>query len=406
MATNTAKKIEFFWEGKDAQGQRIKGKMEGQNADLIKAQLRRKGITPLKVRKQSAALFSSSAGKIKTGDIAIFSRQLATMMSAGVPLVQAFDIIGQGHDNKHMRELVLSVKTDIEGGTNLGDSLAKHPDHFDELFCNLVAAGEQSGTLDTLLDKIATYKEKTEAIKKKIKKAMMYPAAVIVVAFVVTSILLIFVVPQFEALFQSVGSDLPAFTKLVVGVSAVFQEYWYLIFGGLIGGGFVLINLKKKSKKFSDMLERLSLKLPVVGEILHKAATARFARTLATMSAAGVPLVEAMESVARASGNVVFTNAIMRMKDEAASGQRLQVSMSRSGLFPNMVVQMVAIGEESGSLDSMLAKVADFYEEEVDNAVDGLTSLLEPMIMAFLGVVIGGLVIAMYLPIFKMGDAF
>jgi type IV pilus assembly protein PilC len=406
MATNTVKKIEFLWEGKDPQGQKIKGKMEGQNADLIKAQLRRKGITPLKVRKQSAALFSSSSGKIKSGDIAIFARQLATMMGAGVPLVQAFDIIGQGHENKHMRELLLSVKADIESGTNLGQSLAKYPDYFDDLFCNLVVAGEQSGTLDRLLDKIATYKEKTEAIKAKIKKAMMYPAAVIVVAFIVTSILLIFVVPQFEALFASVGGDLPTFTKMVVNISEVMQDYWYIVFGTIIGGVFVFVNLKKKSKKFADMLDRLSLKLPIVGEILHKAATARFARTLSTMSAAGVPLVEAMESVAKASGNVVFFNAIMQMKDEAASGQRLQTSMARCGLFPNMVVQMVAIGEESGSLDDMLAKVADFFEEEVDNAVDGLTSLLEPLIMAFLGVVIGGLVIAMYLPIFKMGEAF
>ncbi|MDH3282018.1 MAG: type II secretion system F family protein [Gammaproteobacteria bacterium] len=406
MATSTVKKLEFLWEGKDAQGQKIKGRMEGQNADLIKAQLRRKGITPLKVRKQSAALFASSGGKIKSGDIAIFARQLATMMGAGVPLVQAFDIIGQGHENKHMRELLLSVKTDIESGTNLGQSLAKYPDHFDDMFCNLVAAGEQSGTLDRLLDKIATYKEKTEAIKAKIKKAMMYPAAVIIVAFIVTSILLIFVVPQFEALFSSVGGDLPAFTKLVVNISEVMQDYWYIIFGALIGGGFFLAHLKKSSKKFADLLDRMSLKLPIVGEILHKAATARFARTLSTMSAAGVPLVEAMDSVARASGNVVFYNAIMQMKDEAASGQRLQTSMQRCGLFPNMVVQMVAIGEESGSLDDMLSKVADFFEEEVDNAVDGLTSLLEPLIMAFLGVVIGGLVIAMYLPIFKMGEAF
>ncbi len=406
MATNTAKKIEFVWEGKDPQGQKIKGRMEGQNADLIKAQLRRKGITPLRVRKHSTSFMSTPGGKIKTGDIAVFARQLATMMSAGVPLVQAFDIIGQGHENKHMRELIMSVKADIEGGTNLGDSLAKHPEHFDDLFCNLVAAGEASGTLDRLLDKIATYKEKTEQIKAKIKKAMMYPTAVIVVAFIVTSILLIFVVPQFEALFASVGGDLPAFTKLVVNISEIMQDYWYIVFGVLIAASFLFVNLKKKSKRFSDMLDRMSLKLPIVGQILHKAATARFARTLSTMSAAGVPLVEAMESVARASGNVVFYNAVMQMKDEAASGQRLQTSMQRSGLFPNMVVQMVAIGEESGSLDDMLAKVADFYEEEVDNAVDGLTSLLEPLIMAFLGVVIGGLVIAMYLPIFKMGEAF
>ena len=405
MAQAIAKKLEFMWEGKDARGQKVKGKMEGQNADIVKAQLRRKGITPLKVRKQATSIFGSG-GSITAGDIAIFARQLATMMSAGVPLVQSFEIVANGHENKAMRELLITVKADIEGGSNLAQALGKHPRHFDDLFCNLVNAGEQSGTLESLLDKIAIYKEKTEAIKSKIKKAMFYPAAVMVVAVIVTAILLIFVVPQFEGLFRQAGTDLPAFTKMVVNLSEFMQEYWYMIFGGMIGAVFILVHLKRTSKGFANALDKLVLKLPIVGVILVKATIARFARTLSTMSAAGVPLVEAMDSVAGASGNYVFRKAILRMKDEAATGQRLQVSMQMSGLFPNMVIQMVAIGEESGSLDSMLGKVADFYEEEVDNAVDGLSSLLEPLIMVILGVLVGGLVVAMYLPIFSMADAF
>lgn len=399
MAEAAAKN--FDWEGKDQKGNKVQGQMSGPNADWVKAQLRRKGTTPSKVR---PAKQKSRKGKITPGDIAIFARQLSTMLNAGVPMVQSFDIVGNGLDNRAMGDLVLTIKTDIEGGSNFSTALSKHPRYFDDLFVNLVAAGEQSGTLDDLLDKIATYKEKTEALKAKIKKAMFYPAAVLIVAFIVTTILLVWVVPQFQSLFENMGGQLPAFTQMVVNMSEWFQQYWYMMFGGIAVAVVAFIEGKKRSKAMADGLDKLALKIPLIGDILLKAAIARFARTLSTMSAAGVPLVEALESVARASGNVVFERAIMQMRDESSAGQQLQVSMERTGLFPNMVLQMVAIGEESGSLDAMLAKVADYYEAEVDNAVDGLTSLMEPMIMAFLGVVIGGLVIAMYLPVFKMGE--
>ena len=403
--TNT-RKFHFDWEGKDSNGARVSGMIEAANQDMVKAQLRRQGITPLKVRKKTPSRFGGGNKKITPADIAIFARQLTTMMTAGVPLVQAFEIVANGLENKTMRSLILQVKTDVESGSNLANALAKHPNEFDNLFCSLVAAGEQSGTLESLLNEIATYKEKTEALKAKIKKAMFYPAAVLVVAFVVTSILLIFVVPQFESLFQGMGSDLPAFTQMVVNLSEMFQSWWYVIFGVIAGIAIGFAQLRKRSKAFAALIDRVTLKLPVVGDLVAKAATARFARTLSTMSSAGVPLVEAMDSVASTAGNTVYYNAIMRIKDEASTGQRLQVSMRQTGLFSGMVVQMVAIGEESGSLDEMLAKVADYYEQEVDNAVDSLTSLMEPAIMSFLGIVVGGLVIAMYLPIFKMGDAF
>lgn len=298
----------------------------------------------------------------------------------------------------------MGIKATVEGGSSLAEALAKHPLYFDGLYCSLVHAGEQAGILETLLDKIATYKEKVEAIKGKIKKALFYPTAIIVVAFIITAILLIFVIPQFADMFESFGGDLPALTKLVIELSGIFQEYWWAIFGGLGAAGYFLINLKKRSKKFNELIDRVILNVPVIGDIITKATIARFARTLSTMFAAGMPLVEAMETVAHAAGNSVYTNAIIGMRDEVATGQMMNVSMKETGLFPNMVVQMLAIGEETGSVDSMLAKVADFYEEEVDNMVDGLSSLLEPMIMAVLGVVIGGLVIAMYLPIFKMGQ--
>jgi len=399
MAEAAAKN--FDWEGKDQKGNKVQGQMSGPNADWVKAQLRRKGTTPSKVR---PAKQKSRKGKITPGDIAIFARQLSTMLNAGVPMVQSFDIVGNGLDNRAMGELVLTIKTDIEGGSNFSTALSKHPRYFDDLFVNLVAAGEQSGTLDNLLDKIATYKEKTEALKAKIKKAMFYPAAVLIVAFIVTTILLVWVVPQFQSLFENMGGQLPAFTQMVVNMSEWFQQYWYIMFGGIAAAVVGFIEGKKRSKAMADGLDKLALKIPLIGDILVKAAIARFSRTLSTMSAAGVPLVEALESVAGASGNVVFERAILQMRDESSAGQQLQVSMERTGLFPNMVLQMVAIGEESGSLDAMLAKVADYYEAEVDNAVDGLTSLMEPLIMAFLGVVIGGLVIAMYLPVFKMGE--
>lgn len=393
----------YIWEGMNKQGKRAKGELAGSTIALVKADLRRQGITPLKVKKKPKPLFGTPKKKITASDISVFSRQLATMMSAGVPLVQAFEIVGKGHENPSMQDLIMDVKNTVEGGSSLAEALAKHPFHFDDLYCSLVHAGEQAGILETLLDKIATYKEKVEAIKGKIKKALFYPAAIVVVSFIITAILLIFVIPQFESMFTSFGGDLPALTKFVVELSKFFQEWWWAIFGVLGGAIYGIMQLKRRSKKFNVLMDRVILKMPIIGDIITKATIARFARTLSTMFAAGMPLVEAMETVAKAAGNAVYTDAIMGMKDEVATGQMINVCMRETGLFPNMVVQMLAIGEETGSVDSMLAKVADFYEEEVDNMVDGLSSLLEPLIMAILGVLIGGLVIAMYLPIFKMG---
>lgn len=405
MAEAKASQQIFEWEGKDAKGQRVKGQTQGPNADWVKAQLRRKGTTPLRVRKKKQS--SRSRGKkVEAGDIAVFSRQLSTMLSSGVPLVQAMDIIAQGAEKLQMRELVSALKTDIESGTNLSGALAKHPKYFDDLYCNLVAAGEQSGTLETLLDKIATYKEKTEALKAKIKKATYYPIAILLVAFIVTAILLIFVIPQFENLFSSMGGDLPAFTRMVVNLSDFVRAYWYVILGIIGALAFGFVQGRQKSKAFADAVDRLVLRLPIFGQIANKSEVARFARTLSTMSAAGVPLVEAMDSVSRTAGNVVYKNAIEQIRDDTTTGTQLNTSMEMQQIFPSMVVQMTAIGEESGSLDSMLAKVADFYEEEVDNLVSGLTSLMEPIIISVLGILIGGLVVAMYLPVFQMGDAF
>lgn len=403
MATKANKQDVFIWEGKDNKGKKVKGESSGANISLVKATLRRQGINPSKIKKKSKPFFSGGKGKIKSKDISIFSRQLATMMDAGVPLVQGFEIIGRGHENKAMQELLMNVKTDIEGGSTLSDALAKHPYYFDELYCNLVQAGEHAGILDTILDKIAIYKEKTESIKGKIKKALFYPTAVIVVAFIITAILMIFVIPMFETLFQGFGADLPAITRFVINLSKFFQVWWWALFGGIGLAVYGLMELKKRSVKFNHILDRSLLKMPIIGNILEKAAIARFARTLATMFAAGVPLVEAMVSVSGAVGNIVFKDATLIMKDEVATGTQLNVAMNQSGLFPNMVVQMAAIGEEAGSVDTMLGKVADFYEEEVDNAVESMSSLLEPLIMAILGVLIGGLVIAMYMPIFQMG---
>ncbi|HEY4732716.1 MAG TPA: type II secretion system F family protein [Gammaproteobacteria bacterium] len=405
MAEKTLKQMLFVWEGTDKNGAKVMGETKSGSMALAKAALRRQGINPTRVKKKSTPLFGGSKKKpVKAKDIAIFSRQMATMMASGVPLVQSFDIIGRGHENPAMQELIMAIKADVEGGNPLADALSRHPRHFDGLYCNLVNAGEQAGILETLLDKIATYKEKTEAIKGKIKKALFYPIAIVIVAFIITAILLIFVIPQFEQLFSSFGADLPALTLLVMKISTIFQEWWYLIFGGIGGGIYGFMELKHRSQKVRDALDRIVLKLPIIGNIITKATIARFARTLSTMFAAGVPLVEAMATVAGAAGNVVYANAILRMRDEVSTGTNLYQSMRNTGLFPNMVVQMVAIGEEAGSVDAMLAKVASFYEEEVDNAVDGLSSLMEPVIMAFLGVIIGGLVIAMYLPIFKMGE--
>jgi type IV pilus assembly protein PilC len=405
QATAVAKSDMFVWEGKDKSGKPMKGEMSGTSDALIKATLRRQGINPTKVRKKPKPLFGGGGGRAITAkDISIFSRQMATMMSSGVPLVQSFDIVGRGHENPNMAELIMGVKGDVEAGNHLADALAKRPRHFDDLYVALVRAGEAAGILEDLMNKIATYKEKTEAIKGKIKKALFYPAAVLIMAFVVTAVLMIFVIPQFAELFKGFGADLPAMTQFVVNMSDAFVAYWYLIFGGVGGTIWGFGEAKQRFKPFRHLIERGALKAPIFGEILVKATIARFARTLATMFAAGVPLVEAMDSVAGAAGNIVYSEAIYKMRDGIATGSQLQVVMRETNLFPNMVVQMVAIGEESGSIDHMLGKVADFYEEEVDNAVDAMSSLMEPLIMAVLGVLIGGLVIAMYLPIFKMGE--
>ena len=393
----------YAWEGTDKTGKRVKGESSGQSETLVKAALRRQGINPLKVKKKSKPLLGGGKAKITPKDITVFSRQLATMMSSGVPLVQAFEIVGRGHENPGMQELILGIKGNVEAGNNLTESLKKYPLQFNALYCNLVQAGEQAGILEAILHKLATYMEKTEALKSKIKAALFYPAAVILAAIIVVSILMIFVIPQFSELFESFGADLPGLTQFLVDSSNFFVDYWYIIFG--IGGGVVfgLLEFKKRSTACQQFLDRAILKLPILGEIMTKAAIARFARTLETMFAAGTPLVEAMTSVAGACGNIVFYDATLKMRDEISTGTQLQASMRESGLFPNMVVQMVAIGEESGAIDTMLGKVADWYEAEVDDAVEALTSLLEPAIMGFLGVVIGGIVIGMYLPIFKMG---
>jgi type IV pilus assembly protein PilC len=402
MAQSTAvKDTPFSWEGTDNRGKKLRGKLLAVNEAAVRSGLRRKGVVATKIRKQSSLL--QKKGRIRPEDIAIFSRQLATMLGAGIPLVQAFDIVGNGHDNPAMQKLILAIKADIENGTSLADSLARHPLYFNDLFVNLVTAGEQAGALESLLDKIATYLEKTEAIKKKIKKAMFYPAAVLVVAAIVTTILLVFVIPEFENLFKGFGADLPAFTQMVIDLSKFVRSQGILLAMMAGGGVATYLYLRKRSKKMRITEDRILLKLPIIGPILEKSAIARFARTLSTMFAAGVPLVEGLGSVAGATGNIVYELAVMDIKNEVATGTRLQQCMENTGLFPNMVIQMIAVGEESGSLDQMSAKVADFYEADVDNAVDSLSSLLEPLIMAILGVLVGGLVIAMYLPIFKMG---
>jgi type IV pilus assembly protein PilC len=405
-ATATVRTIKrdlpFKWEGRDKKGKRLKGRSLATDEAALRADLRRQGIAPSKIRKQSNAL--RSGGRVTAMDIAVFSRQLATMLAAGIPLVQGFEIIGSGHEKPSMQKLILDIKSDVEAGTSLHESLARHPLHFDDLYVNLVEAGEQAGALEGLLDKVATYKEKTEALKKKVKKALFYPAAVLVVAVVVTIILLIFVIPQFEALFKGFGADLPAFTQMVINLSRFVQAkglYIAVFLGALV---YTFFYFKKRSRRMREFLDRATLKVPVIGPIMYKAAIARFSRTLATMFAAGVPLVEALESVAGATGNIVFENGVLKMRDEVATGQRLQRAMESTELFPNMVVQMIAVGEESGSLDTMAGKVATFYEAEVDNAVDAMSSLLEPLIMVILGVLVGSLVIAMYLPIFKLGS--
>jgi len=401
-AVKTLKRdIPFQWEGRDKRGSRIKGKSLAPDEQTLRAELRRQGVAPSRIRKQRRL---RSGGKVNAADIAVFSRQLATMLTAGIPMVQAFDIVAQGSEKPAMQKLILDVKADIEGGTSLHEALAKHPLYFDDLYVNLVEAGEQAGALESLLDKIATYKEKTEALKKKVKKALFYPAAVLAVAVLVTIILLVFVIPQFEALYKGFGADLPAFTQFVIHISQIVQHDGVFIAIVLAGAVWTFIYFKKRSKAMREFLDRLILKLPIIGPILNKAAIARYARTLSTMFAAGVPLVEALESVAGATGNIVYENAVNNMRDEVSTGQRLQRAQENTGLFPNMVNQMIAVGEESGSLDEMSGKVATFYEAEVDNAVDAMSSLLEPLIMVVLGVLVGGLVVAMYLPIFKLAS--
>ena len=404
-ATATVKAIKrdlpFSWEGRDKRGQRVKGKSLAPDEGALRVELRRQGIAPSRIRKQSQSM---KGGKVKAADIAIFSRQLATMLASGIPMVQAFEIVASGSDKPSLQKLILDVKADIESGSSLHEALGKHPLYFDDLFVNLVEAGEQAGALESLLDKIATYKEKTEAMKKKVKKALFYPAAVLAVAFIVTLVLLIFVIPEFQSLFKGFGANLPAFTQFVINISEAVQHqgiYIGVVFGAAV---WTFLYFKKRSRKMREVLDRISLKVPIIGPILNKAAIARYARTLSTMFAAGVPLVEALESVAGACGNIVYENAVMKMKDEVATGQRLQRAMEARGIFPNMVVQMIAVGEEAGSLDAMAGKVATFYEAEVDNAVDSMSSLLEPLIMVILGVLVGGLVIAMYLPIFQLGN--
>jgi type IV pilus assembly protein PilC len=391
--------VPFLWEGKDKRGKLVKGRTLAKDELSLRSQLRQQGVAPSRIKKQA----SRAGGKVKAGDIAVFARQLATMMASGIPLVQSFEIVGSGHENPAMQKLLLDIKQDVEGGMSLHEALGKRPLHFDDLFVNLVEAGEQAGALENLLDKIATYKEKTEALKAKVKKALFYPTAVMVVAIVVTVILLIFVIPQFEDLFKGFGADLPAFTQMVINLSRFVQTKGYIIAAFVGLGIWAFIYFHKRSRKFREWLDRMALKLPIIGPILHKSAVARFARTLSTMFAAGVPLVEAMESVAGATGNIVYENATLAIRDEVATGTRLQRAMENTALFPNMVIQMIAVGEEAGALDQMSGKVATFYEAEVDNAVDSMSSLLEPLIMAILGVLVGGLVIAMYLPIFKLG---
>jgi type IV pilus assembly protein PilC len=404
QAAAAAKKAEFpwLWEGRDRKGNRVKGRLLARNEGEARADLRRQGVTPVKVRKESQ-LFKSGA-KITPLDIAMFSRQLATMLAAGIPLVQAFEIVGVGHEKPAMQKLILDIKSNLEAGSSLHEALAKHPLYFDDLYLNLVEAGEQAGALENLLDKVATYKEKTEALKKKIKKALFYPAAVLAVAVIVTLVLLIFVIPQFESLFKGFGADLPAFTRFVMDLSRFVQDQGWILFLVAVAAVVGFSYFHKRSRALRHFIDRALLRIPVLGPILVKAAIARYARTLSTMFAAGVPLVEAMESVAGATGNIVYEQAVLRMRDEVATGMRLQRAMENTGLFPNMVIQMIAVGEESGSLDEMAAKVADFYELEVDTAVDSLSSLLEPLIMVILGVLVGGLVVAMYLPIFKLGS--
>ena len=401
MAASANKQITYIWEGKDKKGKVIKGEMRAAGDSFVSATLRRQGITVTKVKKQSTF---AKKGKITDKDITLFTRQLATMMKAGVPLLQAFDIVGKGHSNPAVAKLLSDIKADVETGSSLSASFRKYPLYFDNLFCNLVGAGEQAGILDTLLDRLATYKEKIMAIKGKIKSALIYPVAIIIVAFVITAVIMIFVIPAFKELFEGFGADLPGPTVVVMAISDIFVKWWWAIFGSIGGGLWFFFYTWKRSEKMQSTMDRLLLKMPIFGELIRKATIARFARTLSTMFSAGVPLVEALDSVAGATGNRVYYDATKRIQSEISTGTSLTVAMQNANVFPNMVLQMTAIGEESGALDSMLSKVADFFEGEVDDAVAGISSLMEPVIMVVLGTLIGGLVIAMYMPIFKMGQ--
>ncbi len=402
MATE-AVQTTYLWQGTDKQGNKTKGEIQGSSQALVKAQLRKQGVSPTKVKRKAKDLFGPRKQKIKPSDIAIFTRQLATMMKSGIPLVQSFEIVGESLENPSMRELVGQIRDDVAAGNNFADCIRKHPRHFDDLSCNLVDAGEQSGALETMLDRLATYKEKSEALKAKIKKAMNYPIAVVCVALVVTGILLVKVVPQFATTFSSFGAELPAFTQFVLGLSDLAIAHWWKVLIAVGVGGYAFKEAKHRSQAVADMVDRISLKLPIVGPILDSSCYARFTRTLSTTFSAGVPLVDALESVAGATGNIVYSTTTRKIRDDVTTGQQLNFAIKNTTLFPVMITQMVGIGEESGALDGMLDKCAVYYEAEVDNAVDGLTALMEPMIMAVLGVLVGGLMIAMYLPIFQLG---
>jgi type IV pilus assembly protein PilC len=400
-ARDKVKEYTFLWEGKDKAGKLVKGDMRAGGENVVVSQLRRQGISVLKVKRQRGGI----GGKVTQKDITLFTRQLATMMKAGVPLLQAFDIVGKGHSNPAVAKLLMDIKNEVETGNSLTNAFRKYPLYFDALFCNLVGAGEQAGILDSLLDRLATYKEKILAIKGKIKAALFYPLSIIVVAFIITAIIMIFVIPAFKDLFSSFGANLPAPTLFVMAVSDVFVQWWWAIFGSVGFGVWFFFYTWKRSVKMQNVIDRFFLKVPIFGALIRKATIARWTRTLSTMFAAGVPLVEALDSVAGAAGNFVYYEATKKIQQEVSAGVSLTVAMTNTNVFPNMVIQMVSIGEESGSLDGMLGKVADFFEAEVDDAVDALSSLMEPMIMVVLGVLIGGMVIAMYLPIFKMGQA-
>ena len=402
VVRDTNQLVTFIWSGNDKRGVKMKGEQQSKNANFLRAELRKQGITPTTIKPKTKPLFGAAGKTISPKEIAFFSRQMATMMKSGVPIVQSLEIIGDGHKNARMKKMVAELRADIEGGSSLFEAVSKFPVQFDELYRNLVKAGEGAGVLETVLDTIASYKENLESLKGKIKKALFYPAMTIAVAILVSAILLIFVVPQFEEVFKNFGADLPAFTKMIVAASRFMVAYWWLMLIVVVGAIFAFIFFKRRSLAFQHFLDRLILKIPVIGQIMHNSAIARFTRTLAVTFKAGVPLVEALEIVAGATGNTVYEKAVLRVRDDVAVGYPVNMSLKQTNLFPHMVIQMTAIGEEAGALDAMLFKVAEYYEQEVNNAVDALASLIEPMIMVVIGILVGGMVIGMYLPIFKL----